>query len=117
MLGYSREEKLRKNVNQWDAHFSPDELKQRIPMLMGKLATFETRHRRRDGKIIDVEISTVGVIIDGRTLLYCTSHDICDRKHADDQLRLVARVFVCVAVGVVFFVVVLRFLSVFVSFF
>ena len=101
MLGYSREEILRMNVIQWDAHFSPDELKQRIPMLMGKLATFETRHRRRDGKIIDVEISTVGVNIDGRTLLYCTSHDISDRKHADDQLRLVARVFDRAAEGVV----------------
>lgn len=101
MLGYSREEVLAMNVTQWDAHFSAAELKVRVPMLMDKLTTFETRHRRRDGKVIDVEISTVGVNIDGRTLLYCTSHDISDRKHVDEQLRLVARVFDRAAEGVV----------------
>lgn len=101
MLGYSREEVLAMNVTQWDAHFSAAELKVRVPMLMDKLTTFETRHRRRDGKVIDVEISTVGVNIDGRTLLYCTSRDISDRKHVDEQLRLVARVFDRAAEGVV----------------
>lgn len=100
MLGYGREEVLSMNVAHWDAHFSAEELKLRVPMLMGKLTTFETKHRRRDGKIIDVEISTVGVNIDDRTLLYCTSRDISDRKHADEQLRLVARVFDRAAEGV-----------------
>lgn len=101
MLGYTREEALAKNVVEWDVHFSPDELRARIPALMGNLNTFETVHRRSDGKLIDVEITTVGVHIDGRTLLYCSSRDITDRKHANEQLQLVARVFDRAAEGVI----------------
>ena len=101
MLGYTREEVLRMNVSHWDAHFSPEELKIRVPSFMGKVAVFETQHRCRDGRIIDVEISTAGVNIDGKTLLYCSSRDITDRKHAEEQLRLVARVFDRAAEGVI----------------
>ena len=100
MLGYSREEILRMHVTQWDAHFSAAELKKRIPMLLGNLTAFETVHRRRDGKLIDVEISTVGVHMGEQILLYCSSRDITDRKYSEAQLRLVARVFDRAAEGV-----------------
>jgi len=101
MLGYRREDVLGMNVSEWDAHFSAEELKKRVPSFMDKREVFETLHRRRDGNIIDVEISTVGVQIDGQTLLYCSSRDITDRKHAEEQLRLIARVFDGAAEGVV----------------
>lgn len=101
MLGYRREEVLGMNVSEWDAHFSAEELKERVPSFMDKRAVFETSHRCRDGRIIDVEISTVGVQIGDQTLLYCSSRDITDRKHAEEQLRLIARVFDRVAEGVV----------------
>ena len=100
MLGYSRDEILSMHVSQWDAKFSAAELKQRVSDLIDKRAVFETRHLRRDGKVIDVEISTVGVHLDGKVLLYCSSRDITVRKHAEDQLRLVSRVFDRAAEGV-----------------
>ena len=100
MLGYSRDEALGMNVNQWDAYFSPEELKRNMPEFINKRAVFETRHRCRDGRVIDVEISTVGVHFDGKALLYCSSRDITDRKHAEEQLRLVSRVFDRAAEGV-----------------
>jgi diguanylate cyclase (GGDEF)-like protein/PAS domain S-box-containing protein len=100
MLGYSRDEVLRMNVTQWDAQFSAEELRQRMPDFINTRAVFETRHRCRDGSVIDVEISTVGVHIDDKALLYCSSRDITDRKHAEQQLRLVSRVFDRSAEGV-----------------
>jgi len=100
MLGYRREEILGMNVTQWDAQFSAEEIKLRMPEFINKRAVFETRHRCRDGTIIDVEISTVGVHFDDKPLLYCSSRDITDRKHAEQQLRLVSRVFDRAAEGV-----------------
>ncbi len=100
MLGYTRAEVLGMNVREWDAHFSAEELKIRIPQLLDKLNIFETVHRRKDGRLMDVEISTIGVTIDDEILLYCSSRDITDRKHAEQQLRLVARVFDRAAEGV-----------------
>ena len=99
-LGYTLDEVLGMNVREWDAHFSAEELKLHLPELINKRAVFETRHRRRDGKVIDVEVSTVGVHFDDRALLYCSSRDITDRKHAEAQLRLVSRVFDRAAEGV-----------------
>jgi two-component system CheB/CheR fusion protein len=100
MLGYSRDEVLSMHVSQWDAKFSAVELKQRMPDLINKRAVFETRHLCHNGKVIEVEISTVGVHLDGKALLYCSSRDITDRKHAEEQLRLVSRVFDRAAEGV-----------------
>ena len=100
MLGYTREEVLRMHVSQWDANFSAEELRQRMPLFLEKRVVFETRHRRRDGKVIDVEISTAGVRVADQSLLYCASRDISDRKHAEEQLRLVAQVFDRAAEGV-----------------
>lgn len=101
MLGYTLDEILQMNVSQWDAQFSAAELKLRMPEFINKRAVFDTRHRRRDGEVIDVEISTVGVHFDDKALLYCSSRDITDRKHAEKQLRLVSRVFDRAAEGVV----------------
>src|SRR3569623_653701 len=70
------------HVTQWDAYYSAAEHKMRIP------------------KLLDVEISTVGVQLGERILLYCSSRDFTDRKYSEAQLRLVARVFDRAAEGV-----------------
>jgi PAS domain S-box-containing protein len=88
MLGYSREQMMQMNVAQWDVRWSPDELKALIPQqLVDSPRTFETRHRRRDGQEIDVEIHSAGVDIDGRRLLYASARDITERRRAEEQLR------------------------------
>jgi len=100
MLGYSRDEILGMNVHEWDAFFSPEELKNRVPLMLDRLSVFETRHRRRDGSIFDVEISTVGVHLNDTTYLYCSSRDITSRKQVETQLKLIAQVFDHVTEGV-----------------
>jgi PAS domain S-box-containing protein len=92
MLGYTREEALALNVSQWDARWTADELRtQRIPRVLGHREVFETKHRRRDGTILDVEVSAAGVAIDGEQMLFAASRDITERKRAEERIgQLVA---------------------------
>ncbi len=80
MLGYTREEVMRLNVRDWDGHFSAEELRARFRDFIGKSGMFETVHRRRDGSLLDVEICTTGVEIDGKGYLFASSRDITERK-------------------------------------
>ena len=87
MLGYSREELLRLNVAAWDIKWTGEKLLTNLVNLMDNPAVFETRHRRKDGSVIDVEINGVGVTLEGRKLLYASARDITDRKQTAKALK------------------------------
>jgi diguanylate cyclase (GGDEF)-like protein/PAS domain S-box-containing protein len=88
MLGYTQEEIAHLNVADWDAQWSRKELLERITKLIRVDGTlFETRHRRKDGKLIDVEVSTTGTEIAGKSYLYASSRDITERKKVEQELR------------------------------
>jgi PAS domain S-box-containing protein len=86
MLGYTQEEALQLSVMDWDANWSKAELLEKIGVLMEHSAVFETRHRRKDGILIDVEISAVSVTLEGRRYLYNAARDITERKRAEAAL-------------------------------
>jgi len=48
---------------------------------------FETQHRRRDGSVFDVEISTNAAWFGGRKLIFCVCRDVTERKRAEKALR------------------------------
>ena len=52
-----------------------------------KTNVFTTRHRYKDGTIVDVEIMTNYVSKDGRDYSFAFSRDITRRKQAEDALR------------------------------
>lgn len=88
MLGYTREEAEKLNVSDWDAQWSREQLMERFTMLMYvDGALFESRHRRKDGTLIDVEISTTGISLEGQQFLYASSRDISERKNTEQELR------------------------------
>ena len=89
MLGYTREEALRLNVAQWDARFPRETLSRSLRDMAGSStrALFETVHRRKDGGLIDVEVSGLPIELDGKTFIYASSRDITERKRADERLR------------------------------
>jgi diguanylate cyclase (GGDEF)-like protein/PAS domain S-box-containing protein len=93
MLGYTREEALRLNVTNWNAEVAPEVLRERLKSFIGKHARFETIHRRKDGTLISVEISTSGNEIDGKVYLHAISRDITERKKAETELRIAAAAF------------------------
>lgn len=91
MLGYTREEMLSMNVTQWNAQWSAEELKTIISRLGSSNPVFETRHRRRDGSIIDVEISASRVEIGGQQLIYNSVRDISERIQVHAKLLKLSR--------------------------
>lgn len=90
MLGYSRQELIGANVSLWDAQWSPQELKIMLATLIGKqsLSVFETRHRRRDGSLFDVEINVQSLDLDGKPALFSSSRSITERKRAEEALLI-----------------------------
>ena len=86
MLGYDKKEAAGLNVANWDAQIFPDELVQTVRALIRNPDTFETRHRRKDGTILDVEINAKGVMLDGKAFLYASARDITERKREEAAL-------------------------------
>jgi hypothetical protein len=86
-LGYSPQEAVGLNVRDWDAHFTAEELARKTPTAIGGGETFETTHRRRDGTLIDVEISARTIELDGKQYLYNSARDITGRKRAEEARR------------------------------
>ena len=87
MLGYAWEEVLGLNVAHWDAQWSVEELRARFREMVGKSAMIETLHRRKDGTLINVEISVSGVELEGQNFIFALSRDVTGRKSADAVLR------------------------------
>ena len=89
MLGYSRDELLGMNVTQWDARGTGDGVRnelQRLSVVKDTPAVFETKHRRRDGSIFDVEISSTALELNGVPVVFASSRNITERKKAQEAL-------------------------------
>jgi PAS domain S-box-containing protein len=87
MIGYAPDEVSGMHVWDWDVRWSREELEERIHRLEPEGIRFETSHRRRDGTVFEVEVSTSLANWRGQRLNICTYRDITERKRAQEQLR------------------------------
>ncbi|OGS99263.1 MAG: hypothetical protein A3F73_06460 [Gallionellales bacterium RIFCSPLOWO2_12_FULL_59_22] len=87
MLGYTHEEAAQLKVTDWNAQWTEEEVLKQFDELAGTSAMFETLHRRKDGALIDVEISASGVEIEGQRFVIASSRDITLRKQAEAALK------------------------------
>ncbi|WP_412480295.1 PAS domain S-box protein [Azonexus sp. IMCC34839] len=90
MLGYTREELIGASVAQWDARWPTDTLLHDIlpaKLALTSPASQETAHRRKDGRLIDIELNLDAFDIDGKRYLYAAARDITERKQAEAALR------------------------------
>jgi PAS domain S-box-containing protein len=84
-LGYTREEISGLKSSDWETQ-PAEELRMRYKDLIGKSAIFETSYRRKDGTLINVEVSSAGMEIDGRRYIFSSTRDITARKQVDARL-------------------------------
>ncbi|WP_281184118.1 ATP-binding protein [Trichlorobacter lovleyi] len=86
MLGYEHEKLLEMHVWDWDAHLKCEDIQLMIEKIGSDGELFETRHRRKDGTVYDVEVSSSVCCWSGRKLIYCSCRDITDRKFHEADL-------------------------------
>ena len=89
MLGYRRDEVIGMNVARWDAQLTDDERLLALKKMFAKHSRFEfeTRHRRKDGTVLNVEVSAMSLELNGKPALFNSSRDITERKRANDAVR------------------------------
>ncbi len=90
MLGLDHSAIGKLRVTDWDVQSSWANIKARIDELIahhGKVV-FETRFRRSDDVILDVEINSSGIEIEGKGYIYAASRDITLRKAAAEKQHL-----------------------------
>jgi two-component system, cell cycle sensor histidine kinase and response regulator CckA len=104
MLGYSLEEIHKLHVWDWDTQWNRQELQEMLRTIDERGDHFETRHRRKDGSLYDVEISTNGAVYRGQKLIFCVCRDIservAERKKIEADLRLTRFSFDKASIGI-----------------
>lgn len=86
MLGYTRDETAKLTVYDWDKHFDPKKITDMMESIRDKTIKFETKHLRKNGTELDVEIHSKGIIINGNHYIFASARDITHQK--EDQNRL-----------------------------
>jgi len=85
LIGYSRDELLTMKISDMEAVERPEETAQRIQRIMETGGTrFETRHRCKDGRMIDLEVSVNYTKIGGKRL-FVFLRDITERKRIEEE--------------------------------
>ncbi|MFA6920881.1 MAG: PAS domain S-box protein [Gallionella sp.] len=87
MLGYPPEEMLALHVWDFEATMTEAEIRSRFADVVDAHMTIETRHRRKDGTIYDVEVSIGGAMVGVEPVIFTISRDITERKHVESMLR------------------------------
>ncbi|MBU1641767.1 PAS domain S-box protein, partial [bacterium] len=87
MLGYHNDEIEHLKVFNWDVGLSEAEIPKNLSLMFNKPMRLESRHRRKDGTVLDVEITSRGIDLDGKHYIYAASRDITERKKREEDFR------------------------------
>ena len=85
LMGYSRDELLNMRIPDVEAAERPEETGRHIQRIMETGGDrFESRHKRKDGRIIDIEISVTYTKV-GKERLFVFLRDISERKRMEQE--------------------------------
>jgi PAS domain S-box-containing protein len=86
LSGYTREELLSMHINEVEANENPQDVLQHLQQIKTDGAgRFETRHRTKDGRMVDVEVSANYDSANNRFFVFL--RDITQRKIGENTLR------------------------------
>ncbi len=87
MLGYDDNEARNLSLYDWDINLSYEKIIDTFSPVPEAPLTLETQHRRKDGTIFDVEITTSLIELDNKRYIYASSRDITERKKREEAFR------------------------------
>ncbi|MBI5476170.1 MAG: PAS domain S-box protein, partial [Ignavibacteriales bacterium] len=91
LIGYEREELLNMSVPDVEEKETPEMTAQHIQKVMTKgYDRFETRHRRKDGQLLDFEVSVVYQLDNEDGKFFIFLRDITERKRAEEEINMLA---------------------------
>ena len=88
MSGYSREELLKKNLTDVEENMTSRDVETQFKIIAEKkYLQFESRNKRKDGSVMDVEISASILYTNGEPLFSGFIKDITDRKKTQEKIK------------------------------
>jgi PAS domain S-box-containing protein len=88
MLGYRRDELIQQSLMKIQADLTESDLRVAIDsMLQTGHANFQARHRRKDGRVLDVHLSVRVIQLHGRKMLVGVWRDVGQSKAAEKALE------------------------------
>jgi PAS domain S-box-containing protein len=89
MIGYSWEELLKMNIREVEVNIPPDEVDRRIKQMVRTGGDrFETKHKHKNGHILELDTSTSIMYLDETPLVAAFVRDITKRKEAENALKM-----------------------------
>ena len=86
--GYTKEEFLQLHISDIDIFDDIHVIKSRTKTILEKGKTvFETKHRTKDGKILDVMVSIQLLFMEGGAITVVTCHDMTENKRKERELQ------------------------------
>lgn len=99
MLGYTPEEMLALHTWDFEATMTEAEIRNYFADFSKASAIIETRHRRKDGTVFDVEVSIGGTMVGGEPMLFTVSRDITERKQHEVAMQRANRALRTISAG------------------
>lgn len=90
MHGYSTAETEHLHVWDWNSEVGRHQLLEILQSVEPCGDFFETRHRRKNGRKIDVEIASNATYYQGEKLIFCHCRDITVRNHDQERIKRLA---------------------------
>ncbi len=87
-LGYTREEFKRLRIPDYEAKETAEDVAIHVHNIVTQgFDSFETQHRHKTGRVLDIHVTVSRVVFEDQPLLLAVFRDITRRKEAERQLR------------------------------